>query len=237
MSNSCRKSTTFNNPILSRVIGEFNPDIFNVARFSYRFFPYNLTIQLRYFNFAVTRRKAWGSLKELCACLIRYNKCPKNQTLTASYEKKECVRSFIITNNFVLNVPFDYLFALNYAEDEAVSQVNKSIGFRLAPNLFSDRRKKRVRIKGTLNQFVIFNPWKNPWNWIACYQNCFVISPGLLYHLIRRDSGRLSNEDFTPNPIVSSNQWFNGLKITNWNIPVDILLLLLLLHMKIFCTL
>ena len=56
------------------------------------------------------------------------------------------------------------------------------------------------------DQFVIFNPWKTPWNWIAFYQNCFVISPGPLYHLIRRDSGRLSNEAFTSNPIISSKQ-------------------------------
>ena len=30
-------------------------------------------------------------------------------------------------------------------------------------------------------QFVILNPWKVPWNWIAFYQNYFVISPGLLF--------------------------------------------------------
>ena len=65
-----------------------------------------------------------------------------------------------------------------------------------------------------LNQFVIFNPWIVPWNWIAFYQNLFVISPGLLYHLIRRDSGWLVNETFTSNHIVSSKQWLNGLKIT-----------------------
>ena len=41
------------------------------------------------------------------------------------------------------------------------------------------------------------------------------ITPGLLYHLIRSDSGRLANEAFTSNPIVSSKQWLNGLKITN----------------------
>ena len=68
------------------------------------------------------------------------------------------------------------------------------------------------------SQFVIFNPWKDPWNWIAFYQNSFVISSGLLYHLIRRDSGRLANEDVTSNPIVSSKQWLNGLKITNWSL-------------------
>ena len=31
---------------------------------------------------------------------------------------------------------------------------------------------------GLLIQFVIFNPWKVTWNWIAFYQNSFVISPG-----------------------------------------------------------
>ena len=55
-------------------------------------------------------------------------------------------------------------------------------------------------------QFVIFNPSKVSWNWMAFYQNSFVISPGSLYHLIRRDCGRLSNEAFTSNPIVSSKQ-------------------------------
>ena len=55
-------------------------------------------------------------------------------------------------------------------------------------------------------QFVIVNPWKVPWNWIVFYQNYFVISPGLLYHLIRRDTGGLANETFTSNPIVSSKQ-------------------------------
>ena len=49
---------------------------------------------------------------------------------------------------------------------------------------------------GTPHQFVIFNPWKVPWNWIAFYQNSFVISPVLLYHLVRRDTGRLENEAF-----------------------------------------
>ena len=57
-----------------------------------------------------------------------------------------------------------------------------------------------------LYKFVIFNPWKASWNWIAFYQNSFVISPGSLYHLIRRDPGRLTNEAFTANPIVSSKQ-------------------------------
>ena len=50
---------------------------------------------------------------------------------------------------------------------------------------------------------------------MAFYQNYFVMSPGLLYHLIRRDYGRLANEVFTSNPIVSLKQQLNGLKITN----------------------
>ena len=37
--------------------------------------------------------------------------------------------------------------------------------------------KKYVRKWCLLLQFVIFNPWKVPWNWIAFYQN-------LLYHLV-----------------------------------------------------
>ena len=37
----------------------------------------------------------------------------------------------------------------------------------------------------------------------------------LLYQLIRRDTGRLANEAFTSNLIVSSKQQLNGLKITN----------------------
>ena len=56
-------------------------------------------------------------------------------------------------------------------------------------------------------QSVIFNPWKVAWNWIAFSQNSFVISPdGLLYHLIRHDTKRLTNEAFTSNPFVSSKQ-------------------------------
>ena len=38
-----------------------------------------------------------------------------------------------------------------------------------------------------------------------------VISPGLLYHLIRHGTRGLANEAFTSNPIVC-----RGLKITKW---------------------
>ena len=41
---------------------------------------------------------------------------------------------------------------------------------------------------------------------MAFYQNSFVISLGLLYQLIRRDSGQVVNETFTSNPTVSLKQ-------------------------------
>ena len=64
----------------------------------------------------------------------------------------------------------------------------------------------RNSCKFMASQFVIFNPWKVPWKWIAFYQNSFVISHGSLYHLIRGDSGRLASEAFTSNPVVSLKQ-------------------------------
>ena len=60
---------------------------------------------------------------------------------------------------------------------------------------------------------------------MAFSQNYFVVSPGLLYHLIRRDSARLANEAFTSNPIVSSKQQLTGLKITNCYLSYQVILL------------
>ena len=56
----------------------------------------------------------------------------------------------------------------------------------------------------TIHTVCNFQSMKSPVE--AFSQNSFVISPGLLYHLIRRDSGRLANDAFTSNPIVSSKQ-------------------------------
>ena len=53
------------------------------------------------------------------------------------------------------------------------------------------------------DQFVIFNPWKVRWNWVTFSHSSLVISPSLLYLLIRRDTGGLANEVFTSNSIVS----------------------------------
>ena len=57
-----------------------------------------------------------------------------------------------------------------------------------------------------------FNPRKVSWNWIAFSQNSFVISPGLLYHLITRDNGWLANEAFTSNPLAVKNYKLTGYK-------------------------
>ena len=51
-----------------------------------------------------------------------------------------------------------------------------------------------------------FQSMKSPVELNTFYQNSFVISPGLLYYLIRRNTRRLANEAFTSNPIVSSKQ-------------------------------
>ena len=53
-----------------------------------------------------------------------------------------------------------------------------------------------------------FQSMKSPveLNRIVFSQNSFVISPGLLYHMIRRNTGRLPNEAFTSNPIASWKQ-------------------------------
>ena len=45
----------------------------------------------------------------------------------------------------------------------------------------------------------------------------------LLYQLIRCDTGRLAKEVFTSNSIVSSKQYLNGLKATNWTGVTDFL--------------
>ena len=65
----------------------------------------------------------------------------------------------------------------------------------------------------TLVEVYYFNPWSGPWNWIVFSKNSFVISPGLLHHLIRRDIGRLVNDAFTSNPIISLAQRFKNHKL------------------------
>ena len=55
-----------------------------------------------------------------------------------------------------------------------------------------------VELNGLLSKFFCYITW-------------------LLYQLIRRDIGRLANEAFMSNPIVSSKQKLSGLKITNCN--------------------
>ena len=79
--------------------------------------------------------------------------------------------------------------------------------FKLIPSRSSSYATRNIRIipvfktrhtffKNSFTQFVIFNPCKVWWNWIAFCQNSFGISPGFLYQLIIRDTGRLANEAF-----------------------------------------
>ena len=91
----------------------------------------------------------------------------------------------------------------------------KEILFKHLPKEISYLLPYFMKAAAWCNQFVIFNPWKTPWNWLAFCQNPFVISPGSLYHLIRRNSRRLANEAVTSNPIIPSKQSLSGLKITN----------------------
>ena len=109
--------------------------------------------------------------------------------------------SIILTE--VAEIPPQMLFPLEIFKNYTIScfKGNNKICYN---DLFSSFTQKNW--KNFSDQFVIFNTWKIPWNWIAFSQNSFVVSPGLLYHLIRRDYGRLANEAFTSNPIVSSKQ-------------------------------
>ena len=68
-----------------------------------------------------------------------------------------------------------------------------------------------------LNPITVCNfpSMKSPAELNRLLSKLFCYRPGLLFHLIRRDNGRLADEAFTSNPIISLKQWLNGLKITN----------------------
>ena len=87
-------------------------------------------------------------------------------------------------------------------------------------------------------QFVIFNRRKVPWNWIAFSQISLVVSPGLLNHLIRRDTGRLAKRPLRQILLFLLSSWtsseslmyvqftscvygVSGLKITNCIVSVS----------------
>ena len=63
--------------------------------------------------------------------------------------------------------------------------------------------RKSLKNIVTLIQFVIFNPLKVPWGWIAFHWNSFVISPGLMTD----KTGALANEAYFSNPNVSLKQY------------------------------
>ena len=58
---------------------------------------------------------------------------------------------------------------------------------------------------------------KSPVELNSLFSKLFFYITGLFYHLISRDSGRLANEAFTSNAIVSVKEYLNGLKTTNCN--------------------
>ena len=67
------------------------------------------------------------------------------------------------------------------------------------------------RIKSVCN----FQSMKSPVELNSLYQYSFVILPDMLQYMIRHETGRIANEAFTSNPIVSSKQWLIDLNITN----------------------
>ena len=121
--------------------------------------------------------------------------------------------SQILKHN-TLSLPFPCL--------RQVQKVHESSLFQYGFNPFTPSpinpsgisKSQQENISFSLIEPQKFHPWKLPWNRIAFSQNSFIISPGFLYHLIRWDTGRLKNEAFTSNSIVSSKQQLNGLKIT-----------------------
>ena len=82
--------------------------------------------------------------------------------------------------------------------------------FSLRFETMSKNQAKLDRIRTVCN----FQFMKSPLELNSLLSKLFC-SPGLLYHLIRRDTGRLANEVFMSNLIVSSRQWFSDLNITN----------------------
>ena len=63
-------------------------------------------------------------------------------------------------------------------------------------------RKKPNKIESVCN----FQSVKIPVELNSLFSKFFCVSPGLLYHMIRRDTGRLVNEAFTSSLITSSKQ-------------------------------
>ena len=65
------------------------------------------------------------------------------------------------------------------------------------------------------NTVCNFQSMKSPVELNSLLSKFFCYITWSLYQLIRRDTARLANEAFTSNPIVSSKQELNGLKITS----------------------
>ena len=102
-----------------------------------------------------------------------------------------------------------------------LSQILNLILMIQVPLLISLGKYKRISIISKKNffvqvQFVIFNPWKISWNWIAFSQNSFVISPDLLYTWLDQTLDNLQTR-----PLRQMLLFFRGLidkSIAKWNV-------------------
>ena len=75
----------------------------------------------------------------------------------------------------------------------SIMEVRQSV-FRTQSNIYNGAK--------IVKHFVIFNPWKVPWNWTTFYWNSSFMSPGL----IRDKTEGLANETCFSNPIISLKQ-------------------------------
>ena len=65
-------------------------------------------------------------------------------------------------------------------------------------------------------QFVIFNPWKVPWNWITFYQDSFVVSPGCYISWLDATLEDLQTRPLRQILLCLRNNSLKLLRITNW---------------------
>ena len=96
--------------------------------------------------------------------------------------------NFETSNKYVLHSLQEQLLDFNFFLLNPMRDVFAAILLQSIPRIYGLGGMKPIHYY----QFVIFNPWKVPWNWVAFSYNSFVIPPDL----IRRDTGCLANEAF-----------------------------------------
>ena len=86
-----------------------------------------------------------------------------------------------------------YLLLFIVPKLASIMEVRQSV-FRTQSNIYDGAKM--------VKHFVMFNPWKVPWNWTTFYWNSSFMSPGL----IRDKTEGLANETCFSNPIISLKQ-------------------------------